>query len=163
MELVELSGLDSKKYQTVLKFKTQLSDCPREHILSENPTTDNKRIDEFGELAVMHLTQVRREFNDDELKEIVSLYQAGKMTREIGEMFKVSKTTIVKLLRQQGVEVTKSKAQAKLNVDEVISMYKNNYTIEKIAKRFSVCPQTVRRCLTAHGVKIKSRWDYAQE
>ena len=94
-----------------------------------------------------HLTQTPREFSEAELQEIISLYQAGKATRELGEMFKVSKTTITKLLRKQGVEVTKSKVQARLNAKEIISMYKNGYTAEKIAKHFEVCPQTILDCL----------------
>ena len=159
----ELSGLDSKKYQTILKFKSQLPDRPPEHILSENITAGNKQVDEYGELAVKHLTQTHREFNEDELQEIVSLYQAGKSTRKIGEMFGVCKTTIVNTLRGQGVNVTRSKVQAKLNADEVIAMYKNEITAEKIAKQFGVNPQTILNCLRSHGVKIRSRWDYKQE
>ncbi len=161
--LVELSGLDSKKYQTILKFKSQLPDCPPEHILSENITAGNKQVDEYGELAVKHLTQTHREFNEDELQEIVSLYQAGKSTRKIGEMFGVCKTTIANMLRRQGVNVTRSKVQARLDADEVIAMYKNEITAEKIAKQFGVNPQTILNCLRSHGVKIRSRWDYKQE
>lgn len=159
----ELSGLDSKKYQTILKFKSQLPDCPPEHILSENITAGNKQVDEYGELAVKHLTQTHREFNEDELQEIVSLYQAGKSTRKIGEMFGVCKTTIANMLRRQGVNVTRSKVQARLDADEVIAMYKNEITAEKIAKQFGVNPQTILNCLRSHGVKIRSRWDYKQE
>lgn len=160
---MELSGLDSKKYQTILKFKSQLPDCPPEHILSENITAGNKQVDEYGELAVKHLTQTHREFNEDELQEIVSLYQAGKSTRKIGEMFGVCKTTIANMLRRQGVNVTRSKVQARLDADEVIAMYKNEITAEKIAKQFGVNPQTILNCLRSHGVKIRSRWDYKQE
>ena len=160
---LELSGLDSKKYQTILKFKSQLPDCPPEHILSENITAGNKQVDEYGELAVKHLTQTHREFNEDELQEIVSLYQAGKSTRKIGEMFGVCKTTIANMLRRQGVNVTRSKVQARLDADEVIAMYKNEITAEKIAKQFGVNPQTILNCLRSHGVKIRSRWDYKQE
>ena len=162
-QIMELSGLDSKKYQTILKFKSQLPDCPPEHILSENITAGNKQVDEYGELAVKHLTQTHREFNEYELQEIVSLYQAGKSTRKIGEMFGVCKTTIANMLRRQGVNVTRSKVQARLDADEVIAMYKNEITAEKIAKQFGVNPQTILNCLRSHGVKIRSRWDYKQE
>ena len=160
---MELSGLDSKKYQPLLKFKRQLLDSPCEYTLPENATISNKQVDEYGELAVKYLTQTQKEFSENELQEIVSLYQSGKTSRELGEMFKVCKTTIVKLLKQQGVKVTRSKAQAKLNVDEVISMYKDGYTSKKIAKKFDVSPQVILYCLKSHGVKIKSRWDYEQK
>ncbi len=158
LENMELSRLDFKKYQTILNFKHQINNVPPKHILSESAKISNKQVDEYGEIAVSHLEQTRREFNENELKEISSLYQSGKTTREIGEIFGVCKTTIVKLLREQGVEVTRSKVQAKLNAEEVISLY--GYTSGKIAKQFGVNPQTILKCLRNHGVKIRSRWDY---
>ena len=160
---MELSRLDSKKYQPILKFKRQLSNSPYEHTLPENTTTSNKQIDEYGELAVNRLSQIRKEYSENDLKEMAALYRFGKTTRELGEIFKVSKTTITKLLREQGVEVTRSKVQARLNAEEIISMYKNGYTAERIAKQFDVCPQAILDCLRNHGVKIKSRWDYEQK
>lgn len=100
---MELSGLDSKKYQTILTFKRQLiTSCPK-NILTENTAISNRQVDEYGELVVNRLSQTQKEFSESELKEMASLYQTGKTTRELGEMFKVSKTTITKLLRKQGV------------------------------------------------------------
>jgi len=160
---VELSRLDSKKYQAVLNFRRQLSNSPSEGIISESIKVCNKQIDGYGELAVTHLTQTHREFSQVELQEIVSLYQSGKTTRELGEMFKVSKNTIGRLLKKQGVEITRSKAQARLNAKEVISMYEDGYTSAQIAKQLGVGTQTILRCLKNHGVKIKSRWDYGQK
>ena len=138
-------------------------DSSTNRIVSEKTKIGNKQVDEYGELAITRLTQTRREFSEDELQEIVFLYKSGKSTREIGERFKVCKTTIVNLLRKQGVEVTRSKVQAKLNAEEVIFMYKNGLTSEKIAKQFGVNPQTILNCLRNHGVKIRGRWDYKQD
>ena len=78
-------------------------------------------------------------------------------------MFKVSKNTIVRLLREQGVEITRSKAQARLNAKKVISMYEDGLTSTQIAKQLGVGAQVILRCLKNHGVKIKSRWDYEQK
>lgn len=158
--MVGLSRLDSKKYQTVLNFRRQLPKSPSECIISENIGVCNKQIDEYGELAVSHLTRTHKEFSEAELQEIVSLYQAGKTTRELGEMFEVSKNTISRLLKEQGVEITRSKTQAKLNAKKVISMYEDGLTSTQIAKQLGVGAQTILRCLKDHGVKIKSRWDY---
>lgn len=159
---MELSGLDSKKHQTILTFKRQSVDSSTKRILSEKNTTVNKQVDKYGEVAINHLTQTRREFSEEELQEMVTLYQSGKTTRELGEMFKVCRTTIANLLRKQGIEVTRSKVQARLDVDKVVSMYKDGCTSGKIAKEFGVNPQTILNCLRNHGVKIRSRWDYEQ-
>ena len=161
--LMELSGLDSKKYQAILNFKRQVADDFSERILSENAKISNKQVDEYGELVVNRLSQTQKEFSESELKEMASLYQSGKTTRELGEMFKVSKNTISRLLKKQGVEITRSKAQARLNTKKVISMYEDGYTSAQIAKQFGASRQTILQCLKDHGIKIKSRWDYEQK
>ncbi len=161
--LMGLSGLDSKKYQAILNFRRQLPKSPSGCIISEHIEVCNKQIDEYGELAVNRLTQTPKEFSEAELQEIISLYQAGKATRELGEMFKVSKNTIGRLLKEQGVEITRSKAQAKLNAKKAISMYEDGFTSTQIAKQLGVGAQTILRCLKNHGVTIKSRWDYEQK
>ncbi len=161
--LMGLSGLDSKKYQAILNFRRQLPKSPSGCIISEHIEVCNKQIDEYGELAVNRLTQTPKEFSEAELQEIISLYQAGKATRELGEMFKVSNNTIGRLLKEQGVEITRSKAQAKLNAKKAISMYEDGFTSTQIAKQLGVGAQTILRCLKNHGVTIKSRWDYEQK
>lgn len=67
-----------------------------------------------------------------------------------------------KLLKQKGVNVTKSKAQARIDANRVIALYENMHTIEEIAQQFKVNRQVITNCLLAHGVKIRSRWEYPE-
>lgn len=49
-----LSGLDSKKYQSILRFKRDLKENPKlfaDAILSESIADSNREIDKYGELV----------------------------------------------------------------------------------------------------------------
>lgn len=160
-----LSEFDSKKYKSILKFKQQIAALPCENILSGKPSNGNranKQINIYGEEVVTHLTQVCKKFSAEEIQEIVSLYKEGETTYKLAKKFGCSKTTISKLLKQQGVNVTKSKVQAKLDAEKIITMYEKMYTSEQIAKQLGVSSYSIMKCLRAHGVKIRDRWSYPQ-
>lgn len=162
--MVGLSGLDSKKCQSIIQYKHHLNIPERESYKStilDDALSSNMEIDEYGETVVKYLREKRKEFSQEEIEMMASLYQTQeKTTIELAEQFGCSKTTISKLLKAHGVHVTKEKAQAKLNVGEVITLYEQQHTSEEIARRFKVNPQVILKCLKSHGVKIRSRWDY---
>lgn len=158
-----LTGLDSKKYLAILQFKKRLLNTLDESLAEKDEASERVIIDEYGEKAVTRLKAPYREFTQDEINQMVSLYQGGESTIKIGERFGCCKTTINKMLRKQGVKVIRSKAQAKLDADKVISMYEQMHTLEEIAKEFGVYVQVISNCLHEHGVKIRNRWDYPQK
>lgn len=102
-------------------------------------------------------------FNEDDISNMIAAFQSGKSTKELGEMFNCSKTTIGKILREHGVDVSKGKARRKLDDDKVISMYKEMHNIEEIASYFDVSTYSVGQCLDEHNVPRRSRWDYPQK
>lgn len=133
-----LSGLDSKKCQTILRYKCQL-----DRHLSDIPIIPDKI--------------------PDDIDAMILAYQSGKSTNKLAERYGCSKNTISKLLRDRGVNVTKCKALSKLDDNVVIAMYEEMHTAEEIAKHFKVNCEVVLRCLKSHGVKIRSRWDYSKK
>lgn len=165
MLMVGLSELDSNKYRAILKAKKQITKQVLHQtgfMVEDAPPCSDKVTDQFGEIATTRLKQpYRREFSEQDVRQMVAGYKSGMTTMELAKQFKCNKGTINKLLRQHGVRITKAKAQAKLNVDKVLSMYENMHTIEDIAKYFNVSSYTVNRCLKAHNVKIRGRWDYS--
>ncbi len=118
-----------------------------------------------GKKKVEHLQQpYQRIFTLEEIQKIVLSYQSGKASYELGTEFNCSKTTIVKLLKQQGVAIRKSgRARAKVDDEKVIGMYKKMHTIKEIAKSLHVDTQVISRCLKENGVKLRSRWDYPEK
>lgn len=169
--LVGLTEPDPNQYDAIIRQKVKVIQAAKNFgqaatfIIPDDTERHNREIDVFGEIAVKRLKQpYRREFSESDIKQMVSAYQSGETTTiKLAERFGCSKTTINKLLRQHGVEVTRAKAQARLNADAVVAMYDEMRTTEEIAECFHVHPQVVIRCLRANGVKIRSRWDYAKK
>lgn len=161
--LIDLSGLDSKKCQAILRFKSKINkdkSLLSESIMTGNIFNCNMEIDEFGENAVKFLQKQHREFSADEIDTIIASYESGKSTLELGEQFNCCKNTINNILRTHGVKITKYKAQEKLNEAKVITMYEEMYTTEEIAKYFNVSVRTIRRYLKDHNIPRRNRWDY---
>lgn len=169
--MVDLTEPDPNQYNAIIRQKVKVIQAAKNlgqaatFIIPDDAERHNREIDVFGEMAVKRLKQpYRREFSEADIKQMISAYQSGETTTiKLAEQFGCSKTTINKLLRQHGVEVTRAKAQARLNADAVVAMYAEMRTTEEIAKCFHVHPQVVIRCLRANGVKIRSRWDYAKK
>ena len=164
---MELSRLDSNKYKAILRFKQKNAERIKSLGYAINPNEklrERRGIDKYGELAVRRLKQPSHiEFSDSEVNQIISAYQSGSSTIELGKQFHCCKNTINGLLKQHGIEVTKAKAQAKINADTVIAMYAKMQTIETIAKHFGVSSAAIRKCLCGNGIKLRSRWDYPRK
>ena len=163
--MVGLSELNSNKYKTILRYKTRISEyaktIPTSNILPESLSLNNKTTDKFGDIRVKTLKRpYRREFTPTEVGEIIALYNSGENTIKLAKQFNCSKSTINKLLRQNGVLVTKKKARIKIDVDKAISMYTEMSTLEEIGEYFDVSTHTVREILLENGVKMRTRWDY---
>lgn len=157
--LVALSDLDTNNYLKVLKWKRQTNfnlntdstvDVPQPAIIES----------EFGDMKVTQIRQSHKHLSDKEIAQIIIEYQSGLTTYQLAEKYATNRHTISNHLKKHGVNVTKNKAQEKLNVEEVISMYAQMFTTEQIAKKFGVSYQTITSCLRANDVRIRSRWDY---
>lgn len=161
----------SKNYQRILEFKFSChagrlfaSDID---IISQNLKNNKRENSDYysGKKKVESLQQpYQRIFTPIEIERIVAAYQSGKASYELGVECGCSKTTIIKLLKQQGVTLRKSgRTRAKVDGKKVIKMYKEMHTIKEIAKSLNVDSQAVSRCLKENGIKLRSRWDYPEK
>lgn len=168
--MVGLTRPDPNQYNAIIRQKVKVLQVAENlgqnaaALVSDDMERQSREIDEFGEIAVKCLEQpYRREFSEADIEQVISGYQSGKSTIALAEEFGCSKNTINKLLREHGVNVTKAKAQVKLDAKVVIAMYEERHTIEEISECFGVSPYSVNRCLRSNGVKIRSRWDYTEK
>lgn len=169
--LMALMEITSKNYQRILEFKLsnhagRLSPSDTD-IISQSPKNDKGENSDYytDKKKVDRLQQpYQRAFTPEEIQKIVTAYQSGKASYELGAEFNCSKTTIVKLLKQQGVPLRKSgRTRAKVDDKKVIRMYKEMHTIKEISKNLNVDTQVISRCLKENGVKLRSRWDYPEK
>ena len=168
---VALMENTSKNYQRILEFKLsnhagRLSPFDTD-IISQSPKNDKGENSDYytDKKKVDRLQQpYQRAFTPEETQKIIMAYQSGKASYELGTEFNCSKTTIVKLLKQQGVPLRKSgRTRAKVDDKKVIRMYKEMHTIKEISKNLNVDTQVISRCLKENGVKLRSRWDYPEK
>lgn len=159
---MRLSRLDSNKYRRILVQRKKPQPL-HDSVISHNSETSYSKINEFGEEEITQLRQSQKTLSETEILELVDAYRAGKTVYALAAKYGVHRVTISKTLKKAGVDVTKSKAQAKLDADEVIKMYQEYHTTGEIAKLYGVHPNCIIRCLRAHGITIRSRWDYPKK
>lgn len=130
-----------------------------------NPAGESRtKVNDFGETEVQQISQHQKHsFTPDETYDIIRSYQSGLSIRKIAEEYGCCKTTISKLLKEHGVNVTGAKQQARLQDDQVVSMYEQMYTSVEIGERFGVSHQAVIACLKRNGVPLRTRWDYCRK
>lgn len=100
-----LSGLDSKKYQSILRFKRDLKENPKlsaDAILSESIADSNREIDKYGELAATKVVDKRKNFSQEQIDMIVRLRKSGETLGRIADKFDCCEFTIRKILKKYG-------------------------------------------------------------
>lgn len=132
-------------------------------IISHNRGYSRVKINEFGEKEVKKLKQTQKTLSEAEIAEMIEAYRAGRTVYELSDQYGAHRVTISRILKKYGINVTKSKGQAKLDVEKAIKMYAEYHTTSEIAKLYDVHPNCIIRCLREHGVKIRNRWDYPRE
>ena len=109
------------------------------------------------ESAVKILKQRQKHgFSKKETKEIVTAYQSGVSTYALAEQYNCHRNTIAKLLREQGIKVSKEK----IDMDDAICMYESGSTTKEIAEKYHMSDNAVSRRLRMAGVRMRTRWDY---
>ena len=58
------------------------------------------------------------------------------------------------------INVTGSKAMARIDENQVVFLYKNMFNSMQIAEKLGVSPQVIIKCLRANNVPIRTKWDY---
>lgn len=104
--MVHLSEQDSKKYQTIIRFKHQLGESAEpDTIDAPSDSICDRKIDEFGEITTKRITHVQKRFTPEEVTILAEKYLAGKSTRELGEEFGCHRNTVSCVLKRNGVKV----------------------------------------------------------
>lgn len=106
----------------------------------------------------------RRLILDNKYDEIKELYLSGFSSNKIAVLFKVDKSTIVKILIQLGVKIRKNN----LNINhqellELVKDYKTGYSLKSLAKRYDCSASALKAFLIRKGVDIKDRYSILKD
>lgn len=101
----------------------------------------------------------RKITTDSQYDEIKELYLSGFSTNKIATLFKVDKSTIVKILKIQGVKLRSNK----LNINnqeflELVNDYNNGYSLKELAKRYDCTAPGLKEFLQRKGVDLKIKY-----
>ena len=103
-------------------------------------------------------------FTDSQYDEIEGLYKSGFSSNKIATLFKVDKSTIVKILIQLGVKLRSNKLN--INHQEVLEIaedYKSGHSLKSIAKRYDCDSKALKEFLKRKGIDIKDKYSILKD
>lgn len=104
--------------------------------------------------------------NDTELCEFaVSLYDSGKLKKEVAEILGINPRTLYDKLKAFGFSIYKERSKGLSDIQEsqVISMYSDGTTIDNIVIKLNITIQDVRKVFKKFNIKVKSLKFYREQ
>lgn len=142
-----------------------LEECPVE-ILNEREIFYIAKYDTFknGYNLTIGGDGVRTLILDDKYDEIKGLYLSGFSTNKIATLFKVDKSSIVKILIGLGVKIRKN--NLKINnqeFQELVKDYQTGYSLKSLAQRYDCDPKALKAFLKRKGVNVKDKYSILED
>lgn len=100
--MVRLSDQNYKKYQAILRFKHQILEDGK---ILTSKSTQNKDIDEFGEIVTKSITHVQKHLTSEEIDSMAVQYQSGKTLLVLAKEYGCHRDTVSKALKKHGVQI----------------------------------------------------------
>lgn len=98
-------------------------------------------------------------FNKRKTDKIINLYNNGNSSVKIGKLFKVSSSTISRLLKRNGIEIKGVKHfNKKLNDEqdsEVINLYEQGLSMNKVAYHLDTSTATIGKILKRNNIELR--------
>lgn len=102
---------------------------------------------------------LKTELSREKLEELVIRYKAGESSLSLGRAYGLAANTVIRILREQGVEIRPRAEQVKLpdeQLDRAIQRYKFGCSIRQIADELGIVHSTLKRILTEAGVEFRT-------
>ena len=101
---------------------------------------------------------------DNKYDEIKELYLSGFSSNKIATLYKVDKSTIVKILIGLGVKIRSNK----LNINkqeflELVKDYQSGYSLRELAKRYDCSAPGLKEFLERKGVDLKKKYSILED
>lgn len=90
---------------------------------------------------------------------IVDLYEAGQTAKAVAEEVKCSRTTVLKYLKDAGVDIRGARIHADKAAD-VVRLYATGIGIRQVAEELGMSNTTVRTRLIEAGVRVRTQGEW---
>ena len=142
--MVDLSGVDSKKWGPLLAHSQQVRFEPETGVL----TTESK----YRRQRPPHQRQKRP--TASEVDEIAKAYQSGSSVYQLSTQFGCHRTTISNHLKSCGVAMRRT-SLTEAQVDRAVELYESGLSLVKIGMLIGANAETVRQRLRERGIRLR--------
>jgi DNA invertase Pin-like site-specific DNA recombinase len=98
----------------------------------------------------------KRFLTPQDTTDIVSRYQAGDTTQQVGTHYGISKTRVASVLREQGV-IIRRQGLTSDQVREAATLYATGKSLAWIGYRFGVSHTTIAAAFRRQGIQLRPR------
>ena len=108
-------------------------------------------------------TQEQKRLSDDEIRQIAEKYSSGSSTYELAAEFGCHRSTISRVLKKSGIEVSHKASKREALTKRVLDMYADYTKPVDIGKELGINVTTVRKILHENCVRIRGSAEYPKK
>jgi hypothetical protein len=102
--------------------------------------------------------EAQRRFSKAQVEQVVARYEAGATVRELVAEFGFDRTTVIRQLRRNNVELRPHvRKLTDLKVTEAAQLYSTGLSTVKVGAIFGVDAETIRKELIRAGIPLRPR------
>lgn len=102
-----------------------------------------------------HIHNVERRLGPEQVERLLAQYAAGDSAQEVGRAFSVGAASVMRLVRQHGLEVHEYKLTTSV-IREAAALYESGLSVQRVATRLGVAKPSLLRALKAAGVVMRN-------
>ncbi|WP_294181466.1 hypothetical protein [uncultured Schumannella sp.] len=102
------------------------------------------------------IRNIKRRLGRELIAELVAAYESGVTTIELMQRYDLSKTSVLKLLREAGVTLRRQPMTSN-QVEHAQQLYESGNSLATVAEKVQMPTESVRRSLLEHGVQMRPR------
>ncbi len=91
--------------------------------------------------------------SEEQIAEIIKLYQEGETPKAIGEKFGIYNNSVTRILRKRGIERNQCVQYSKEFTDSIIEKYKSGLSSSKIGEELGIHDSSICKILKRNNIE----------
>jgi hypothetical protein len=100
------------------------------------------------------IRDISRRLGSEQIQQLVADYEAGIHTPELVKKYTLSKTSVLKILRDNHVAIRRQSMTPE-QIGQAMQLYEDGYSLSATAQEIEMPKQSVRNALLKAGVKMR--------
>lgn len=151
-----------KNTQRILKYREKHYKSSKDKGCEDSSDSDSDDVDHSYDPAsiVQHYRQEQKQLSDAEISLVVQRYSEGSSTYELAKEFGCHRSTISRVLKKSGIEVSHKATSRTALCEKILQLYADYMRPVDISKELGINVATVRKILHGNNVRIKHSSEY---